>query len=320
MQVREYITGDEQEIAILFKVVFGRQLDLELWYWRFIENPCGEGIIRLMFDDRSLIGHYAVTPTNLWFDGEVHKAAFSLTTMTHPDYWGRGVFPKLAAEVYGFCKESGIEIVFGFPNQNSYDGFTRKLGWRGCGRIKGWVIGKEPRRLLSGQGIYCEELSDFNKTVDGLWARSRNSNTVTVQRTSEYCEWRYMKKPGKDYTTYGARDREGVLQGIIVLKLFPYGGDITGHIIDCIAEDKPDILQVLLNRAADYFTKNGVARITCWSAGNSLFGEQLDAMGFHKEEWSTFFGVKVLDNAMTDLSRINNLNRWRLTMGDSDVF
>jgi len=140
MLVREYIPGDEQKILKLFNVVFGRKLDLRFWNWRFIENPYGKGIIRLMFDKGKLVGQYAVIPTPLWVKDKVHKAAFSMTTMTHPDYWGRGIFTELASEAYSYCKQSGIKVVFGFPNENSYHGFTKKLGWHGFGRVKEWAI------------------------------------------------------------------------------------------------------------------------------------------------------------------------------------
>jgi GNAT superfamily N-acetyltransferase len=320
MQVREYIPGDEQEISELFNVVFKRKLDLRLWNWRFVENPCGKGIIRLMFDNQKLVGHYAVTPTPLWVKGKVYRAAFSMTTMTHPDYCGRGIFSQLASEVYGCCKAKGIKFVFGFPNENSYHGFTQKLGWHGFGRVKGWAIEREPAHLPREHEFAYEELRAFDKRVDDLWARARESNNIMVPRTADFINWRYFQQPGGEYTVYGIIDRNSVLQGLLVLKVFIGRDETAGHIIDFLAPDRPDVQQAILRKATEFFAKKGVANITCWIPSGSPIAAQLQAIGFSQKGWPTYSGVKVLDDAFEDISFVTDPCLWSFTMGDSDVF
>jgi hypothetical protein len=59
---RDFQDGDESHIIRLFKLAFNQEIDLPFWKWRFVENPCGRGIIKLLFEADKLIGHYAVTP------------------------------------------------------------------------------------------------------------------------------------------------------------------------------------------------------------------------------------------------------------------
>lgn len=135
MLVREYEPGDEEEIMELFEEAFKRPLDERFWRWRYLNNPYGKGIISLMYEGDKLVGHYAVIPIPLSIHGEVIKAALSMTTMTHPDYWKRDIFTTLATRVYSICEKENVKIVLGFANKNSYHGLTERLGWIGFGQI-----------------------------------------------------------------------------------------------------------------------------------------------------------------------------------------
>ena len=73
--------------------------------------------------------YYGVFPCRVLADGKSLLAAQSGDTMTHPDHRGKGLFIKLAVKTYELCRSMGIGFVFGFPNENSYPGFVKKLAW-----------------------------------------------------------------------------------------------------------------------------------------------------------------------------------------------
>jgi hypothetical protein len=50
-------------------------------------------------------------------------------TMTHKNHVGKGLFIHLAKLTYKLAKLEGASMVFGFPNDNSYPGFVKKLDW-----------------------------------------------------------------------------------------------------------------------------------------------------------------------------------------------
>ena len=76
------------------------------------------------------IGYYGVLPCFIQFNGKIILSAQSGDTMTHPEYRYKGLFVELATTTFNLCKENGILLVFGFPNQSSYHGLVHKLGWR----------------------------------------------------------------------------------------------------------------------------------------------------------------------------------------------
>ncbi|MCC8427175.1 GNAT family N-acetyltransferase [Mucilaginibacter sp. UR6-11] len=86
------------------------------------------------------IAYYGVIPTLLWYDGHTILAAQSADTMTHPDYRNMGLFTELANQTYALCKDAGIRLVFGFPNQNSLPGLMNKLNWHTTGTMDRFMI------------------------------------------------------------------------------------------------------------------------------------------------------------------------------------
>lgn len=318
--IREYENGDESHILELFRIVFKRDLGEEFWRWRYIDNPFGKGIIRLMFDGEKLIGHYAVIPIPLSILGKTIKAAFSMTTMTHPDYQGRGIFTSLASDVYRHCREMGIGVVFGFPNQNSYYGFTEKLGWLGLGNVTSLDAERSLRPMGSSGDYLCLQVSDFDGALDMLWERVKDTYKIIVPRDSTYLNWRYCEDPENEYTVYILRDNNESVQGYIVLKIFNDGKTRVGHIVDIIAAEGEQAVKELLNTAHTYFQENDVDRLSSWIPRDSYIYTILKELGYREKIWNTYFGVKSLcDDDMVNRI-LEKKENWWLTMGDSDVF
>jgi len=73
--------------------------------------------------------YYGVFLCDVNINGKNFFASQSGDTMTHPHYQGQGWFTQLALKTYERARELGVSIVYGFPNENSYPGFKKKLGW-----------------------------------------------------------------------------------------------------------------------------------------------------------------------------------------------
>jgi len=80
--------------------------------------------------DREPLAFYAVIPCFLKYDERLVLAAQSADTMTNPNFRFKGLFVELSNLTFKLCRQEGIFIVFGFPNQNSYHGAVNKLSWQ----------------------------------------------------------------------------------------------------------------------------------------------------------------------------------------------
>ncbi len=84
----------------------------------------------IAYDQNNLpAAFYGVYACLLSYNGKTFLGAQSGDTMTHSDHKGKGLFTMLALETYQYCKENGFHCVFGFPNENSFPGFIKRLGW-----------------------------------------------------------------------------------------------------------------------------------------------------------------------------------------------
>lgn len=317
--VKQFSEGDECYISSLFKVVFKRNLPLDFWRWRYQDNPFGGSIIKLMFHGDTLVGHYAVHRIKVVVDGKEKEAALSMTTMTHPDYRGRGIFPELARCVYKQCEDYGIELVFGFPNENIYRSRVEKLGWIGFGKVQAWFLENIQEKGTSESQYVIREIMHFDDRFDLLWEKAKPDSGFILPRTKVYLNWRYFLKPGNEYHVVALIDSSGNIKGYAVYKIYHGGNEKVGHIIDFLFIKEPGVAETIIDYGLRYFFAANVDSVSLWVQDKSEVERILIERGFKRKEWPCYFGLKYLGNYCGKRSVLQYKDLY-LTMGDSDVF
>jgi len=317
---RDYQDDDEYQILTLYKQVNEREMTLDHWTWKFTKNPFGKSVIKLTFDDKKLIGFYAVIPMSVQVESDLVKAALSVNTMVHPDYRGHGIFAYLGKEAYQVCEQKGVRFVYGFPNRNIYLPRIRNLGWKGFGKMS--ILQKKLESsagVVSGTKNICE-IDKFDTRVNSLWETVRTNHLVIVPRTMDFLNWRFVQHPIVEYAKYIFADKGNEVVGYMVLKIYTRGDEANGHIVDMLCTNEKDVVRSLLRFSYDYFIRRGVRSLSCWMPEVSLCAQVLKEEGFIREEFETYFGVKTLDKEDGLLRNVEQFSNWYLTMGDSDVF
>lgn len=116
-------------IEELFYSSFGQRAIGSVWDWAYLDNPNGEPVVTLGYDEGQLVGHYAIVPMPL-SNGAVRKrSCISMTTMVAESHRKFGLFTQLAQDNYQVAGKAGIDFVFGFPNSQSTPGFRKRLNW-----------------------------------------------------------------------------------------------------------------------------------------------------------------------------------------------
>lgn len=104
----------------------------------------------IAYDNKSQpVAYYGVIPCFLQSGKEILLAAQSADTMTHPEHRNQGMFVRLSMMTFDLCRQLGIKLIFGFPNQNSYPAMIKHLGWTETEKmsrftIPGDVVWKRP--------------------------------------------------------------------------------------------------------------------------------------------------------------------------------
>ena len=166
--VQRLSAANISDLAKLHAVIYKREVPITFFinkYTTAYTNVMYTGFIAYN-EALQPIAYYGVIPCFLWCGGEVILAAQSADTMTHPDYRNRGLFVELANLTYELCRAEGINIIFGFPNQNSLPGLVNKLGRQ--------VTETMDRFIIPVKAIPLEKLAVKFPWVKALYKRYLN--------------------------------------------------------------------------------------------------------------------------------------------------
>lgn len=317
MRIEDYKPGDELKIIKLFELVFKQPMSLEQWNWRFRDNPAGKYLIKLMWDEDKLVGHYAVSPLIMRIDGSDVLTAHSLATMTHPDYGGRGIFKTLSLALYDDLeKKHGCKAIWGFPNNNSHYAFIKSLAWENIAVLH--TLGVSASKFIHVSGdLKVEEFFVFEARHEGYIDRRLVNHKVKIKRSSDYLNWRFSLKPSVQYKKFHLKGDNG-LEGVMVTKIYPSStsrGKFDLNIVELFLDNYDDLPSFITHVIESY--KLDFDRATIWKNVFDPDHLALEKIGFVPVLPQTYLGARIHS---TMVSGFGDLRNWYIAMGDSDVF
>ena len=306
---RDWPTARPQ-LEALFRASFGRTLQDGYLDWRYVENPPENLLFSVERAADQIVASYSAFPVELACDGETYLTAMSMTTMTHPEWRGRGLFPTLAAALYEQAEAWGITAVWGFPNANSHLAFNSKLGWHDIYEVPTMCLDVaefDGSAAPGGDAV----TSDDQFALD--YPDPPNDGLIRVRRSKEFLAWRYARNPVNAYRNYVIA-RDGKVSSYVVTKVFGDGVDMVD-----MQPSTPDEARVLLSHVAATTRAQGLRTISCWAPTHHSIHGVLERMGFTNSAPVTYFGARELVESASPAG-LRDYCRWYLQMGDSDVF
>lgn len=313
VDVRPYEPGDETSILELFQLVFGRPMSMAFWRWRFLENPVKKQFVELAWQDGTLVAHYATSPATVRFNGQDYLAALSMTTMTHSDFRGRGLFGTLAERVYESMAEAGAVLVWGFPNRLSHRGLVRVLQWTDIHEIPTFRRALNEGDPLPPPPNAVQRLEGPDRLFDALWDELKDRYPVLTRRDRTYLDWRFARHPENDYRFLGYLDKDR-LRGYAVFK--DYGDEV--DLVDLLSVSD-DVASDLVLGVARYGRERGTTALNLWLNLTLPLHWHLEKWGFENAPPTTYFGGRLLSSDPM-LRMAYQYGNWYVTMGDSDVY
>lgn len=323
MELKQYQAGDEGAILELFQKAFGKPLSPEYWNWRFGNNPfLPDPMIHLMWEGETMAGHYGVSAIEMCIDGQVYLASLSGTTMTHPEFEGKGIFSSLASTLYErVAAEHGIHGVLGFPNKNSHYGLVKKIHWKDVSIVPSFSIqgAKLENREVEGLELIGrfegEHITFIREMIDAL------GFSVFVNRSETYMNWRYINCPVNEYQCFEYR-AAGKLAGIIITKSFTSfdkPGAFEVDILEVFCAPELDVIREMLTGVKQFYAAQGTdfVQMNAWI---SLFDARhlvMERLGFSIGMPLTFMCSKVF---IPGTEQVYDFRNWYISMGDSDVY
>jgi len=131
-----------KDVESLYGEVYGRPASKDYFTIKYNSGYTGHEYLGFIAynKDRIPVAYYGVIPCFLQCGGKKIIAAQSADTMTHPKFRYKGMFVELSNITFDLCRQVGIRLIFGFPNQNSYHGAVHKLGWKMTDTMECFII------------------------------------------------------------------------------------------------------------------------------------------------------------------------------------
>ncbi len=307
MHIAPWRPGDETAIVDLFSTVFRQQMTPEFWRWRYNDHPSGPPLVILAWDGDRLAAHYAASHAPLLVMGQPVPAALSMTTMTHPDYRGQGLFERTAETLYAQLEEMGMSAVWGFPNRNSSVPFRKKLSWHAVADIPAMS-----RTLQPDERFPADLLTEVDRIDARFDSVKPPQAALRADHSHQILSWRIDRNPVNRYIrlVMGSAER---LDGYAILKHYKD----TDYDLVLMAANDPKAYPDLIAGALSQVRSLGGTRLSCWSLPQDETRLPLERAGFTATAPVTYFGGRVLRSIQPDFS---DARGWRLSMIDSDLY
>lgn len=309
LDLRPYQHGDEARIIDLFEQSFGSAIAPEFWRWRYLDHPAGGPLIELAWDGDRLAAHYAVSHAPLTIDGEPTAASLSMTTMTHPDYRGMGLFPSLAERLYARLGEMGHALVHGFPNVMSHSTFAKSLGWQDVRPLPMLAVAPSKAR-----GCSLEPKVRRVDVIDDAFADLLGALPVRTgirrSRDAELMRWRIDANPQHSYERWLLMEG-GEAAAYAIAKAFGDGA------LDLVEIDgEPAAVAALIGHVVADAAGRQISAVSTWCSLGDPMHASFERKGFTMAAPVTYHGGR----AFREGDDLFDPRRWSVSMLDSDLF
>jgi hypothetical protein len=166
-----------KDLEVLYKAVYGSHLPKNYYQKKYDTAYTGASYVGFVAYnvDNTPAAYYGVLPCFMQYKDEIILTAQAVDAMTHPQHRYKRLFTKLASNTFDLCKQTGIRLVFGFPNQNSYHGLVHTLGWKISGNMERFTIPTTTFPLASLSQHFKWTKSIYDKYVNCVLHRYKLS-------------------------------------------------------------------------------------------------------------------------------------------------
>lgn len=239
-----------------------------------------------------VIGYYGTIPVPLKV-GDHTVTAYRGGVFVDPDHRKKkyNLMNLLVRAVHSEA-EKRKGAIYGFPTLKLVKYYTR--------RIEGALLKPIDRQVYSSRTPYffkrllrswsshedrsspvlVKKIDHFDDRFDALWEKASSKRPILSVRKKDYLNWRYFKEPGVRYDVFAA-EKEGTLQGYIVLKVSVSSEEKNGQVIDLFDTREPGVTRALLTQAIDHFKKEEVDRTEAYLS-DDFYENHFKSIGFAK--------------------------------------
>lgn len=248
-QIRTVRAADREALNQFFREVYKPNhivTDADYFNWQYLNVPGNQFAPNfsslILLKDSQIIAQLGMIPYFFNVFGEEMRAAYLTNLIVREELRSRGagVFLLREAEKY-------FDLVYTTSYNAAVAPIYRSLLWSEEAKMNRWVI----------ESLSPNATDDRIATVEAIgedWAKNwhelKRYFPITINRTPEYLNWRFLSNPKVQYQIFGIKPAQSGSGGLIVLRL-ERGSDFSAvRIVDLVA--RPDEAVLLLRAALNY--------------------------------------------------------------------
>lgn len=209
--------SEEHHLDALLKnaaFIHNRAEDSQEWLkWKYFGSPYGDCIVVMAYSEEGdLAGEISFGRYQFVDNGQLIKAIYSYQTMVHPNFQRKGLFSSLTKKVIEIAKKDNVDVIFNFPNANSYQPFL-KLDFIPLNSLKYWITPghfptfltqfnplaiRKPFKVNKIENYDAATIEKFNNLAKSVHPYSLK-NKLYPNRTPEFLKWRFFSHPMHEY-------------------------------------------------------------------------------------------------------------------------
>ncbi len=300
---------EKQSLVDLFNEVFDKRRTVEEFDRQFLNNPEGYSYHTYSHEDGKMVASNTMVPSVYLVDGKPLRFVNSVDTMIAEHHRGLENFYDMIKASFGDSEKQGYDVVYGFPNDNSYELFTKLKFMRDIGKLDTYCL---PYRI-GGIKKGLDWLNWASMLFCRIWlgcssllASSRKATYLIEKEAMSYNATRYNRADGK----------YSVVEGLFAYKVMEYEGVRTAFIVDVFEKSAKSFV-----KAVKYLFKNEkknfdlilyVGHLTFDSYGLIKFPRKFEPKHFN-------FTGAILRKGAVDKKEFYEIDNWDINLSNYDV-
>ncbi|MDX2436433.1 MAG: GNAT family N-acetyltransferase [Acidobacteriota bacterium] len=278
-----YRAEDERRVLDLWRVAFGKELDADLWRWKYVDNPFGMRVL-VCRDPKTeaAVVVYSGVPYRARWNGREVEIVQLMDIMSHPDVRKTGLFIK-AAEVFFDTFAGGQSVLYyGIPGRYHFDIGAKYLDYSelesGVAYLRGSTGELARTSELFGPSVHV--IDRPTRELDRIWAEVAAHYPLAAVRDAAFVDWRFFRNPQRDYIVYVFRAG---------LTRRPRGYAVVGvdgksaRLVDILMPPDRAMIAAFSGRMAAELATREIETIETWLPGHHFMAGGLVEAGWSRE-------------------------------------
>ena len=305
----ELSAEEKKGLVNLFNEVFEKERTVEDFDRQFLNNPEGFSYHTYAEEDGIMVASNTMVPSIYLYGGKQLRFVNSVDTMIAEHHRGLENFYDMIKASFGYSEAIGYDAVYGFPNDNSYELFTKLKFMKEVGKLDTYCL---PYRI----GGVKKKLRIFNPLsilFCRLWVWC--SSLFASKKTTTF----FIEKEANSYNATRYKRGDGiysVVEGLFAYKVMEFDGVRTAFIIDVFEKSAKSFV-----KAVKYLIKNEkknfdlilyIGHLRFSSYGLIKFPRKYEPKHFN-------FTAAVINKKTVDKKELFNIDNWDINLSNYDV-